>query len=115
MSGPTGRVLSSISARFRRKSRIPVKATEEVNTHKLVENAVRVIGRILTPIIVFVQGQRMPNVYHTDNYMGWVLHIAKVAYFFSSTLPNVEWPILRPLPFFFYQKSFIFRFLENCF
>ena len=45
----------------------------------------------------------------------WVLHIAKVAYFFSSSLPNVEWLILRPLPFFFYQKLFIFRFLENCF
>ena len=46
---------------------------------------------------------------------GWVLHIAKVAYFFLFSLPNVEWPILGPLPFFFYQKSFIFRFLENCF
>ena len=45
----------------------------------------------------------------------WVLHIAKVAYFFSFFLPTVEWPILGPLPFFFYQKSFIFRFLENCF
>ena len=45
----------------------------------------------------------------------WVLHIAKVAYFFSSSLPNVEWVILGPLPFFFYQKLFIFRFLENCF
>ena len=45
----------------------------------------------------------------------WVLHIAKVVYFFSPSLPNVEWPILGPLPFFFYQKSFIFRFLENCF
>ena len=45
----------------------------------------------------------------------WVLHIAKVAYFFLFSLPNVEWPILGPLPFFFYQKSFIFRFLENCF
>ena len=33
---------------------------------------------------------------------GWVLHIAKVAYFFSSSLPNVEWAILGPLPFFFY-------------
>ena len=47
--------------------------------------------------------------------MAWVLHIAKVVYFFSPSLPNVEWPILGPLPFFFYQKSFIFRFLENCF
>ena len=45
----------------------------------------------------------------------WVLHIAKVAYFFSSSLLNVEWAILEPLPFFFYQKLFIFRFLENCF
>ena len=45
----------------------------------------------------------------------WVLHIAKFAYFFSSSLPNVEWAILGPLPFFFYQKLFIFGFLENCF
>ena len=45
----------------------------------------------------------------------WVLHIAKVAYFSSSSWPNVEWLLLWPLPFFFYQKSFIFRFLENCF
>ena len=42
-----------------------------------------------------------------------MLHIAKVGYFFSPSLLNVEWPILEPLPFFFYQKSFIFRFLEN--
>ena len=33
----------------------------------------------------------------------------------SPSLANVEWPILGPLPFFFYQKSFIFHFLENCF
>ena len=50
-----------------------------------------------------------------DGWNNWVLHIAKVAYFFSSSLPNVEWAILGPLPFFFYQKLFIFRFLENCF
>ena len=37
----------------------------------------------------------------------WVLHIAKVGYFFLPSLPNVEWL------FFFYQKSFIFYFLEN--
>ena len=47
--------------------------------------------------------------------IGWVLRIAKVGYFFSPSLPNVEWPILGPLPFLFYQKSFIFHFLENCF
>ena len=51
----------------------------------------------------------------TQPQCNWVLHIAKVAYFFSSSLPNVEWAILEPLPFFFYQKLFIFRFLENCF
>merc|ERR1712208_195415 len=45
----------------------------------------------------------------------WVLHIAKVAYFFSSSLPNMKFSILKLLPFFFYQKSFIFHFLENCF
>ena len=46
----------------------------------------------------------------------WVLHLAKVVYLFSPSLPNMEWPILGPLPFFFfYQKLFIFRFLENCF
>ena len=45
----------------------------------------------------------------------WVLRIAKVGYFFLPSLPNVEWPILGPLPFLFYQKLFIFRFLENCF
>ena len=45
----------------------------------------------------------------------WVLRIAKVGYFFSPSLPNVEWSILGPLPFLFYQKSFIFRCLENCF
>ena len=50
-----------------------------------------------------------------SNWHGRVLHIAKVGYFFSPSLPDVEWPILRPLPFLFYQKLFIFRFLENCF
>ena len=45
----------------------------------------------------------------------WVLHIAKVGNFFSPSLPNVEGLILEPLPFFFYQKSFIFHFLENFF
>ena len=45
----------------------------------------------------------------------WVLHIAKVVYFFLPSLPNVEWLILGPLLFFFDQKLFIFRFLENCF
>ena len=50
---------------------------------------------------------------HTWNI--WVLHIAKVGYFFSPCLPNVEWPILGPLPFCFYQKLFIFCFLANCF
>ena len=45
----------------------------------------------------------------------WVLHIAQVGYFFSPSLPNVEWLILGPLLFFFYQKLFIFHFLANCF
>ena len=45
----------------------------------------------------------------------WVLHIAKVGYFFLPSLLNVEWPNLGLLPFPFYQKSVIFRFLENCF
>ena len=45
----------------------------------------------------------------------WVLRIAKVGYFFSPSLLNVERSILGPLLFLFYQKSFIFRFLENCF
>ena len=45
----------------------------------------------------------------------WVPHIAKVGCFFSPSSLNVEWPILGPLPFSFYQKLFIFRFLENCF
>ena len=44
----------------------------------------------------------------------WVLHIAKFGYFFSPSLLNMEWLILEPLPFFFYQKFFIFRLLENC-
>ena len=34
----------------------------------------------------------------------WVLHIAKVGYFFSPSLPIVEWVILGLLPIFFYQK-----------
>ena len=33
----------------------------------------------------------------------WVLHIAKVGYFFPPSLPNIEWLILG-LIFFFYQK-----------
>ena len=45
----------------------------------------------------------------------WPLHVAKVGYFFSPSLLIVKGLILRPLPFFFYQKSFIFRFLANCF
>ena len=40
----------------------------------------------------------------------WVLHIAKVGYFFPH---NMEWLILKPLLFFFHQKLFIFHFLEN--
>ena len=51
----------------------------------------------------------------SDICSGWVLHIAKVGYFFSPYLLNIEWLILRPLPSFFYQKSFIFRFLANRF
>ena len=54
---------------------------------------------------------KMLNCCHSS----WVLLIAKVVYFFLPSLPNVEWPILGPLPFFFHQKLFIFRFLENCF
>ena len=45
----------------------------------------------------------------------WLLHIAKVGYFFSHCLPNMEWLILGLLPYFFYQKSFFFHFLANCF
>ena len=45
----------------------------------------------------------------------WVLHLAKVVYFFSPSLSNVEWLILRPLTFFFYQKLFIFRFFRKFF
>ena len=51
----------------------------------------------------------------TSQWNNWVLHIAKVVYFFSPSLPNVEWPILGPSPFSFYQKFFIFHYLENCF
>ena len=57
---------------------------------------------------------RVSGVY-ADLWGIWVLHIAKVGYFFSPLLPNAEWLILGPLPFFFYQKLFIFRFLVNCF
>ena len=45
----------------------------------------------------------------------WVLHIAKVGSLFTPSLPNVEWLILGSLPFFFYEKSTIFRFLANHF
>ena len=32
----------------------------------------------------------------------WVIHIAKVCYFFSPCLHNVEWLILGPLPSFYF-------------
>ena len=35
--------------------------------------------------------------------MHWVLHIAKVGYFFSLSLSNIKWPIFKLWPFF-YQK-----------
>ena len=55
---------------------------------------------------------KLPLCVHRDI---WLLHIAKVGYFFLPSLPNMEWSIFGCLPFFFYQKSFIFRFLGNCF
>ena len=42
-------------------------------------------------------------------------HIAKVDYFFTPSLPIMEWLILGLLPSFIYQKSFIFRFVAILF
>ena len=45
--------------------------------------------------------------------LDWVLHIAKVGYFFSPSLPNMEWLILGPFLFFFFfikkRSSSVFR------
>ena len=45
----------------------------------------------------------------------WVLHIAKVGYFFSPYWANMVWLIFSPLLFFFYHKLFIFHFLAILF
>ena len=44
----------------------------------------------------------------------WVLHIAKVGYFFSPSLPYMEWLTLGPQLFFFYSKMFS-DFFKNSF